>query len=53
MAQIHEQKQNVFEIKSFRGGLSDYEDKGVVGSFKFGSNLDIRKQIDSLSANQA
>lgn len=43
----------VFEIKSFRGGLSDYEDKGIAGSFKFGSNLDIRKEKDSLSCNQA
>lgn len=43
----------VYEITSSRGGLSDYEDKGVVGSFKFGYNLDIRKQVDSLSCGQA
>lgn len=40
-------------IKSFRGGLSDYEDKGTPGSFKFGYNLDIRKKKDSLSCGQA
>jgi len=42
----------IYEINSFRGGLSDFEDKGISGAFKFGSNLDIRKQIDSLSAGQ-
>jgi len=43
----------VYEITTFRGGLSDYEDKGISGAFKFGSNLDIRKRIDSLSCKQA
>lgn len=43
----------VYEITSFRGGLSDYEDKGIPGSFKFGANLDIRKRKDSLTCNQA
>jgi len=42
-----------YEIKSFRGGISDYEDKGIAGSFKFGKNLDIRKKVDSLSCQQA
>lgn len=42
-----------YEIRSFRGGISDYEDKGIEGAFKFGSNLDIRKTVDSLSCNQA
>ncbi len=42
-----------FLIKSFKGGLSDYENKGTEGSFKFGKNLNIRKKIDSLSCNQA
>lgn len=42
---------NVFEIKSFTG-LSDYEDRGINGAFKFGYNLDIRKRVDSLSAGQ-
>lgn len=43
----------IYEVTSFRGGLSDYEDKGISGSFKFGSNLDIRKDVDSLSCGQA
>lgn len=42
-----------FELKSFVGGLSDYEDKGIKGAFKFGSALDIRKKADSLSCQQA
>ena len=41
-----------YEIKSFKGGLSDWEDKGIVGAFKFAYNLDIRKDVDSLSCNQ-
>jgi len=43
----------VFEIKSFSGGLSDYEDRGIKGAFKFGSGLDIRKDKDTLSCEQA
>lgn len=43
----------VFQIVSARGGLSDYEDKGIAGSFKFGANLDIRKRNDTISAGQA
>jgi hypothetical protein len=42
-----------YHISSFLGGTSDYEDKGIRGSFKSGYNLDIRKQIDSLSCGQA
>ena len=30
-----------YRIKSFRGGISDEEDKGIKGSFKFGQGLDI------------
>ena len=41
-----------YEIKSARGGISDYDDKGTSGSFKFGWNMDIRKFIDSISAGQ-
>jgi hypothetical protein len=41
----------VYEIKNF-SGLSDYEDRGIVGAFKFGSNLDVRKSVDSLSCQQ-
>lgn len=44
---------NAYEVKSARGGLSDYDDKGIPGSFKFGRNLDIRKQVDSISCGQA
>lgn len=43
----------IYEITSCRGGLSDYEDKGTPGSFKFAANLDIRKVQDSISCNQA
>jgi len=42
----------IYEITQFRGGISDYEDKGIEGAFKFGSNLNIRKTKDSLSLNQ-
>lgn len=41
-----------FLIKTFRGGISDFEDKGVSGSFKMGKGLDIRKKVDSLSCQQ-
>ena len=40
-------------VQSFRDSLSDYEDKGIPGAFKFGANLDIRKNVDSLSCTQA
>lgn len=43
----------LYEIKSFRGGISDYDDKGIDGAFKFASNLDIRKVQDNLSCQQA
>lgn len=43
----------MYEITSFIGGLSDYEDRGVRGSFKFGSNLNVRRNRDSLYPNQA
>jgi len=46
-------KLNAYEITSFRGGISDWEDKGPSGSFKNGWSLDIRKRVDSLSCNQA
>jgi hypothetical protein len=42
-----------FLIKSFKGGISDYEDKGIAGSFKYAKNIDIRKRRDTLSAGQA
>ena len=43
----------VYTNKTFRGGISDEEDKGIRGSFKFGRALDIHKKIDSLSCQQA
>lgn len=43
----------IYEIKQFRGGISDYEDKGIAGAFKNGSGLDIRKQKDTLTCNQS
>ena len=39
-------------INSFRGGVSDENDKGISGSFKFGSNLDIHKRNDSITCGQ-
>lgn len=42
-----------YEYTTFRAGVSDYDDKGVSGAFKFGYNLDIRKQVDSLTCAQA
>lgn len=41
-----------YEIKSFKGGISDYTDKGIEGSFKFAKNLNIRKEADSLTTLQ-
>lgn len=43
---------NSFILKDFSGGFSDFEDRGIAGSFKLGINLDIRKAINSLSCNQ-
>jgi len=43
---------SLFEISSFTG-LSDYHDKGIRGAFKFGTNLDVRKINDTLSAGKA
>ena len=39
-------------IDSFRGGISDEDDKGIKGSFKYGYNLNIHKRRDSLTCNQ-
>lgn len=44
---------SAYEIKRFNGGISDYEDRGIAGAFKFGANLDIRKDRDTLSCGQA
>lgn len=36
-------------LKTFRGGVSDEANKGIVGSFKHGYGLNIHKRQDSLS----
>ena len=43
----------LYEITNFNGGISDFEDRGVKGAFKFGSGLNIRKIRDTLSCAQA
>lgn len=43
----------ILEIKDFSGGISAFSDRGIRGSFKFGSGLDIRKSVDTLSCQQA
>lgn len=43
---------NSFLIQSFTG-ISDYEDKGHRGAFKFGSGLDVRRKRDTIKAGQA
>lgn len=40
-------------IDNFRGGVSDEDDKGIKGSFKYGYSLNIHKRRDSLTCNQA
>lgn len=40
-------------LNKFAGGISDYEDRGITGAFKYGQNLDVRKRRDSLTCNQA
>lgn len=41
-----------FALHSFLGGQSDYENKGIAGSYKASYGLDIRKQKDTLSGQQ-
>src|SRR3990167_3220366 len=43
----------VVEYKSFEGGISSFNDRGIRGAFKFASNIDIRKANDTLSCGQA
>ena len=43
----------IYEIFSWVGGISSFNDRGIRGAFKFGQNLDIRKTVDTLSAGQA
>jgi hypothetical protein len=40
-------------IKTFRGGIAEFEDKGLPGACKFNKNMDIRKREDTLSCGQA
>lgn len=42
---------NSFLIDSFRG-ISDFDDKGVKGTFRFASNIDVRRDTDSIYAQQ-
>lgn len=42
----------IFEIKEWSGGISSFNDRGIRGSFKFGTNLDIRKTEDTLTCGQ-
>src|SRR3990167_7272822 len=42
----------VYEVNSWGGGISSFNDRGARGSAKFLSNLDIRKANDTLSAGQ-
>jgi len=42
-----------FQLKSWIGGQSDYNDKGIRGSYKFGYGMSIRDQEDSVTAGQA
>src|SRR3990167_3732058 len=41
-----------YTIKSFEGGISSFNDRGIRGSFKFASGIDIRKANDTLSCGQ-
>ena len=42
-----------YVISSFRGGVSDEDNRGIKGSFKYGNHLNIHKRRDSLTCNQA
>ena len=44
---------SVLEDRDFSGGISSFADRGIKGAFKFGSNIDIRKAVDTLSCGQA
>lgn len=43
----------VYIVENWLGGFSDYDDRGIKGSFKYGANLNIRKTVDSLISGQA
>jgi len=42
-----------FQISSFRGGRSDYEDRGIAGSYWRSRNLDIRGTEDVITNSRA
>ena len=42
-----------YVIKSWRGGISDEDNRGIQGAYKFGYAIDIHKRKDSLSSKQA
>lgn len=44
---------NSYLINTFRGGISDENDKGIKGAFRYGYALDIHKRQDSLTCKQA
>lgn len=43
----------IYEIKEWGGGISPFSDRGIRGAFKFGKNLSIRKDVDTLTCGQA
>lgn len=43
----------VLEDKFFEGGISSFADRGIRGAFKFAKNIDIRKDVDTLTCGQA
>lgn len=42
-----------YQLNSFVAGQSDWQDKGVRGSYKFGYGMSIREQEDSITCQQA
>lgn len=43
----------IYELKEWSGGISSFSDRGIRGAFKMGKNLDIRKDVDTLTCGQA
>ena len=41
-----------YQLGTFVGGQSDYQDKGIKGSYKFGYGMSIREQEDSITCQQ-
>jgi hypothetical protein len=42
-----------YEITKAQGGSSNFEDRGVLGAFKYGANIDIYRTRDSITCGQA